>query len=78
MRDRETIDSELRRIALGRRSIREQGRQPSSREADELLDELLAHSAGASPTNAVKARETEVVADSWSRGNETGTTPRPA
>ncbi|MGD1111591.1 MAG: DUF732 domain-containing protein, partial [Mycobacterium sp.] len=41
MRDRETIDSELRRIAVGR----EQGRQPSSREVDELLDELLAHSA---------------------------------
>jgi hypothetical protein len=76
MRDRETIDSELRRIALGRRSIREQGRQPSSREADELLDELLAHSAGASPTNAAKASETEVVADTWSPGNKTGTKPR--
>ena len=76
MRDRETIDSELRRIALGRRSIREQGRQPSSREADELLDELLAHSAGASVTNAVRARETEVVADTRSRGNKTGITPR--
>lgn len=76
MRDREAIDSELRRIALGRRSIREQGRQPSSREADELLDELLAHSAGASVTNAVRACETEVVADTWSRGNKTGTTPR--
>ncbi len=76
MRDRETIDSELRRIALGRRSIREQGRQPSSRETDELLDELLAHSAGASVTNAARACETEVVADTWSRGNKTGTTPR--
>ncbi len=71
MRDHETIDSELRRIALGRRSIREQGGQPSSREADELLDELLAHSAGAS-LNAVKACETEVVADSWARGDKTG------
>jgi hypothetical protein len=76
MRDRETIDSELRRIAVGRRSIREQGRQPSSREADELLDELLAHSAGASPTNAARARETEVVAGTWSRRKKTGTTPR--
>lgn len=71
MRDRETIDSELRRIALGRRSIRERGGQPLSREADELLDELLAHSAGAS-LNAVKACETEVVADSWARGDKTG------
>lgn len=46
MRDRETIDAELRRIALARRSIHRQGGQPSSREVDELLDELLAHSAG--------------------------------
>jgi Protein of unknown function (DUF732) len=76
VRDRETIDSELRRIARVRRSIREQGRQPSSREADELLDELLAHSAGASRTDAVTAGETEVVADTRSRGNKTGTTPR--
>ncbi|OBF57859.1 hypothetical protein A5787_24415 [Mycobacterium sp. 852002-50816_SCH5313054-b] len=41
MRDRETIDSELRRIAAGRRSIREQGGQPSIREVDDLLDERL-------------------------------------
>ncbi|OBG37642.1 DUF732 domain-containing protein [Mycobacterium sp. E3198] len=45
MRDRETIDSELRRIALGRRSIREQGGQPSIREVDDLLDERLGHRA---------------------------------
>ena len=76
MRDRETIDSELRRIALGRRSIREQGRQPSSREADELLDELLAHSAGASRTNAAKACETEVVAHTRLPGHKTSTRPR--
>lgn len=43
MRDRETIDSELRRIALGRRSIRERGGQPSIREVDDLLDERLGH-----------------------------------
>ena len=43
MRDRETIDSELRRIALKHRSIREQGGQPSSRQLDELLDERLGH-----------------------------------
>jgi len=76
MRDRETIDSELRRIASLRRSIREQGRQPLSREADELLDELLAHSTGRSLPNAVNARETEVVADTLPRGSKTGNTPR--
>jgi hypothetical protein len=72
MRDRETIDSELRRIALGR----EQGRQPSSREVDELLDELLAHSTGASRPDAVKASDTVFVPDAWSRANTTRTTPR--
>lgn len=62
MRDRETIDSELRRIALGRRSIREQGGQPSTPEVDELLDELLAHSTGATLVNAPSAPETAAVA----------------
>ena len=70
MRDRDTIDSELRLIALQRRSIREQGGQPSSRQADELLDERLAHRAEASETEAVKPRETEVVA-TWSQRDET-------
>lgn len=41
MRDRETIDSELRLIALRRQAIREQGGQPSSQQVDELLDERL-------------------------------------
>jgi hypothetical protein len=63
MRDRETIDSELRRIASVRRSIREQGGQPSYRQIDELLDERLAHRAEASETEAVEACETEVVTD---------------
>lgn len=76
MRDRETIDSELRRIALSRRSVREQGGQPSAREADELLDELLAQTAGASPTHAVQMPATGVVADTWPRGTKTGTAPR--
>jgi Protein of unknown function (DUF732) len=75
MRDRETIDSELRRIALGRRSIREQGGQPSSQQVDELLDERLAHRAEASETEAVADYEAEVVADTWSRCDKTGTTP---
>lgn len=64
MRDRETIDSELRRIALGRRSVRERGGQPSSREIDELLDELLAHSAGTSVPNTGNVPDGAIVADS--------------
>ncbi|TVS77812.1 DUF732 domain-containing protein [Mycobacterium helveticum] len=42
MRDRETIDSELRLIALERRSSRDRG-GPSSQRVDELLDERLGH-----------------------------------
>jgi uncharacterized protein DUF732 len=53
MRDREAIDSELRLIALGRRSIREKGGQPSSQQVDELLDERLAQSAEASEGGVV-------------------------
>jgi hypothetical protein len=43
MRDRETIDQELRRIALGRQSTRERGGGPSIRDIDALLDERLGH-----------------------------------
>jgi hypothetical protein len=43
VRDRETIDSELRLLAAVRRSIREHGGEPSSRQVDELLDERLTH-----------------------------------
>jgi len=50
MRDRETIDSELRRIALGRRSA---GGEPSIREVDALLDERLGHRAEATVVAAV-------------------------
>jgi hypothetical protein len=71
MRDRETIDSELRRIALARRSVRERGGQPLCRQADELLDERLAHRAEASGTQAVAAPEAEVVADTGSQRDET-------
>jgi hypothetical protein len=39
MRDLDTIDSELRLLAAVRRSIREHGGEPSSRQVDELLDE---------------------------------------
>jgi len=71
MRDRETIDLELRLIALARRSIREQGGRPSIRQADELLDERLAHRAEASETEPVEAFEATVVADTWSQCDET-------
>ena len=43
MRDRETIDSELRRVAAELRSIRERGGLPSSHQVDALLDERLGH-----------------------------------
>ena len=39
VRDLETIDAELRLLAAVRRSIREQGDEPGSRQVDELLDE---------------------------------------
>jgi hypothetical protein len=41
VRGREAIDSELRLLAAVRRSIREHGGEPSSRQVDELLDERL-------------------------------------
>ncbi|MGO9031038.1 hypothetical protein [Mycobacterium sp.] len=39
MRDLDTIDSELRLITTVRRSIRQHGGEPSSRQVDGLLDE---------------------------------------
>ncbi len=56
MRDRETIDSELRLIA---QRIREQGGQLSSRQLDDLLDERLGQRPEASAT---EAREPQVLA----------------
>lgn len=61
MRDRETIDSELRRIAASRRSSGQGGRL-SSREVDELLDELLAHSGRGTLPAAEPALQSTVVA----------------
>jgi hypothetical protein len=58
MRDRETIDSELRLLAAVRRSIREHGGEPSSRQVDELLDERLTHRGWAGEDAAV---------DTWRR-----------
>ena len=37
MRDRDTIDNELHLLAAVRRSIREQGGEPSSRQVDERI-----------------------------------------
>lgn len=71
MRDRETIDSELRRIAAMRRSIREQGGELSSRQVDELLDERLGHRPEASEIVAVQASETDVFADTGSQRDKT-------
>jgi hypothetical protein len=51
MRDRETIDSELRRLA----ALRERGGGLSSRRIDELLDERLGHRPEPSKTEAVGA-----------------------
>src|SRR5438094_136325 len=76
MRDREAIDSELRRITLMRRSICEQGRQPSCRQVDELLDERLALRMEASKTEVLEACATEVVADTWSQCDGTDAIPR--
>lgn len=54
MRDRETIDSELRLLVAERRSIRERGGEPSSRYIDELLDERLGHRPAASTPRPLK------------------------
>ena len=53
MRDRETIDSELRLLAAVRRSIRKHPIEPSDRQADELLDERLSHRGRAGEDAAV-------------------------
>ncbi|WP_375484764.1 DUF732 domain-containing protein [uncultured Mycobacterium sp.] len=54
MRDRETIDAELRRLAALRRSTGDHGGEPWSRQLDELLDERLGHRTEASGTEADK------------------------
>jgi Protein of unknown function (DUF732) len=48
MRDHETIDSELRRIASERRSMHQRGSDPDWARVDKLLDERLGHVAEAS------------------------------
>ena len=63
MRDRETIDSELRRLAMERRFFREHGDEFSSRLLDDLLDERLGHRPEPRTTTAVQARRAVIVAD---------------
>lgn len=77
MRDRETIDSELRLIALRRQVIRERGGELSSRQLDELLDERLGHRAQASPAaEAVRPGATRVHANTrWRRDRTDRGTP---
>jgi len=59
MRDRETIDSELRLIAQRRQLIREQGGQLSSKQVDDLLDERLGHRVEPQETKAAAAGRTD-------------------
>jgi hypothetical protein len=70
MRDRETIDSELRRLAAERRSIREHGGEPSTHQVDKLLDERLGHHVEASEPEAIEASAIAVVADTWSPSDQ--------
>lgn len=61
MRDRETIDSELRLIALQRQSAGGAlGGQLSSQRVDELLDERLGHRAGPAETKVLSRPSRDV------------------
>lgn len=71
MRDRDTIDSELRRLAAMRRSIGEHGGELSSRRVDELLDERLGHRAEASETESIEPWKSKLGAGTWSQCEET-------
>jgi hypothetical protein len=71
MRDRDTIDSELRRLAAMRRSIRAHGGEPLNRLLDELLDERLGHPAETSGTEAGDPYETKVAAEPCGPFNRT-------
>ncbi|KAA8960978.1 DUF732 domain-containing protein [Mycobacterium sp.] len=72
MRDRDTIDSELRRLAAMRRSLRTHGGEPLDRLLDELLDERLGHRAEVPATGAVEARPaTDNIAHAWSQRTKT-------
>lgn len=75
MRDRETIDSELRLLAAQRRSMRGHGGELSSRQLDALLDERLGHRPQVFESDAVEAVKTKVVAPNWSQHETKGTMP---
>lgn len=75
MRDRETIDSELRLLAAQRRSIRERGGELSSRQLDALLDERLGHRPEAPETQAVGGSDTKVVTATRSPRETKSSTP---
>jgi hypothetical protein len=70
MRDRETIDSELRRLAAERRLFGEHGGELSSRELDKLLDERLGHLPEVPGIGALEARPAAVATDTWSPRNK--------
>jgi hypothetical protein len=61
MRDRETIDSELRRLATERQFFREHGDELSISELDDLLDERLGHRPEPRVGTAVQTRKPVVV-----------------
>jgi hypothetical protein len=63
MRDRETIDSELRRLAMERRFFREHGDEVSSRQLDELLDERLGHRPAPAVAKVFRSHAPVLVAD---------------
>ncbi len=71
MRDRETIDSELKAMAAVRRSVREQGGQLSSRHIDALLDERLGHRKEAHGADAAAARQSDLVTKPGPRRDRT-------
>ncbi len=70
MRDRETIDSELRLLAAQRRAVRAHGGELSSHQLDRLLDERLGHPVEEPEATvfneATKTGATRVVAKTWS------------
>lgn len=75
MRDRETIDSELRVLAAQRRSIRERGGELSTRQLDALLDERLGHRPEASEADAAEPFKARAAAAALSQRETKGSTP---
>ncbi|MGO8966899.1 DUF732 domain-containing protein [Mycobacterium sp.] len=76
MRDRETIDSELRRLAAERRLAREHSGELSTHQLDKLLDERLGHRPEAFAAGAIEASATAAVADTWLPRDKAGDVTR--